>query len=50
MEEKDLKTMAAMNKRTDKSQEPNSSRYEKKFKTRWLNDYSCLKHDSEKGM
>ena len=35
---------------TDKSQKPNSSRYEKTFNIRWLNDYSWLKHDSDKGM
>ena len=32
---------------TDRSQKPNSSRYEKKFNPWWLYDYSRLKHDSE---
>ena len=31
---------------TDRSQKPNSSRYEK-FNNLWLKDYSRLKHNSE---
>ena len=50
MEEKESKDNESDEEVTDKSQKPNSSRYEKKFNTRWLNDYGWLKHDNEKGM
>ena len=49
-EEKDLKDNESDEEAPDMSEKPNSSRYEKKFNIRWLNDYSWLKHDSEKGM
>ena len=49
MEEKESKDSESDEEAPDKSQKPNSSRYEK-FNIRWLNDYSWLKHDSEKGM
>ena len=50
MEEKESKDNESDEEVTDKSQKPNSSRYEKKFNTRLLNDYGWLKHDNEKGM
>jgi len=50
MEVKESKDNESDEEATDKSQKPNASRYEKKFNTRWLNNYSWLKHDSEKGV
>ena len=50
MEEKESKDNESDEEATDKSQKPNSSCYEKKFNTGWFNNYSWLKHDSEKGM
>ena len=50
MEEKESKDNESDEEGTDKSEKPNSSRYEKKFNTRWLNDYTWLKHNSEKEM
>lgn len=50
LEEKESKENESDEEATDKSQKPNSLRYERKFNTRWLSDYSWLKHDSEKGM
>ena len=49
MEEKELNNNES-DEATDKSQKPNSSRYRKEFNSQWLNDYSWLKHNSEKGM
>ena len=49
-EEKESKDNESDEEAPDKSEKPSSSRYEKKFNIRWLNDYSWLKHDSEKGM
>ena len=47
MEEKKTKGDDSDEEVTDRSQKPNSSRYEKKFNPRWLNNYSQLKHNSE---
>ena len=33
-----------------KQTEAKTSSYEKKFHSRWLNDFSRLKHDNDKGM
>ena len=33
-----------------KQTEAKTSSYEKKFHSRWLNDFSWLKHDNDKGM
>ena len=46
IEEKESKNDDSDKEATDKSQKPNSSSYEEKFNTRWLNNYSWLKHDS----
>ena len=50
VEEKESKDNESNEEAPDKSEKPNSSQYEKKFNIWWLNDYSWLKHDSEKGM
>ena len=44
---KNQKTMKVMKKQLISN---NSSCFEKKFNTQWLNDYSWLKQNSEKGM
>ena len=46
MEEKESKDKESHEETTDKSQKPNSSRYEKNNNTRWSNNYSWLKQDS----
>ena len=49
-EEKESKDNESDKEAPAKSEKPSSSHYENKFNIRWLNDYSWLKHDSEKGM
>lgn len=50
MEEKESKDNEGDEEAIDKLYKLNFLRYEKKFNIWWLNDYSWMKYDSEKGM